>query len=876
MVKKILKKIAIFASVIFYINLILASATIGNVSNALVDSYGPGEEIIGWINLSLISEPSNSLLTSSLGDQISLIEILKKSSNSGFNYICNPDSCNSNYVLDNEETSKTIHLSTNSYALIAFNLTGEVGQISELSFNLTSNNPETSKFPLALDILNDGKYEWNSYFATDNFGAKNYGCLTNLDLTEKSFINSNPYCQKVTLTKAPKVSLGAEVDAVSDIEFTMSIQPSDSSLPKKTCTAITLSEGVQEVSCIPDTAIEEKGTYFVCISTKNHANENDYTIKIERPVSPCGFASPFSGTYSYNFKIFAQQARYSPNINFTFNNAELNRADSSVSDIEDYIKEYVSSTYNNDCSKGCVIPVKIFAGIIQDITINDVNLIYQSDGLFILTPYIYDPAETAAEISSDFQKLNFQTSGFMVPETIGEYDLKINLSNNEILSKNITVGEVPSVDSVTPLIVSVGYPAKFHAGTSLTANITKYTWDFGDGSIVTSIIPESNHTYTTVGNYILKVSISDQSGRNYSKSFTITVDLASNALPGLLAGAESKINNLKQQSMLLSPFEKTSLMRIVDLDAIGSNITRLKTAASTASTEAEYEEILRELVQIRIPDGIGATLSTNNMIYYPKEDYIDLDGLSSIYAETYDIIKQQLYREAIIEWELQNTNAILDYSELTAIYSDYSEESVKVFNLKIENTGGEEAYASIRNDGEFLFASGISVTQEGGYNYIKINPGSNEIAFSVIGNVDFVTLPLIISPALSKLTLEDSVIKKSINKWAKFLIIVIIVFIIAGIIWILLKIWYKKRYEDYLFKNKNNLYNVINYIKTSKEKGMADREVSDQLRKTGWNSEQITYAVKKYLGKETGMPEIQIGFRLKKTPSDNSAKKIPK
>ena len=70
--------------------------------------------------------------------------------------------------------------------------------------------------------------------------------------------------------------------------------------------------------------------------------------------------------------------------------------------------------------------------------------------------------------------------------------------------------------------------------------------------------------------------------------------------------------------------------------------------------------------------------------------------------------------------------------------------------------------------------------------------------------------------------------------------------------------WYKRRYENYLFKNRNNLYNLISYIENSKKKGMKDGEITSKLKKSRWKSEQISYVMRKYSGKRTGIFEIPI------------------
>ena len=65
-----------------------------------------------------------------------------------------------------------------------------------------------------------------------------------------------------------------------------------------------------------------------------------------------------------------------------------------------------------------------------------------------------------------------------------------------------------------------------------------------------------------------------------------------------------------------------------------------------------------------------------------------------------------------------------------------------------------------------------------------------------------------------------------------------------------LQAWYRKKYENYLFKNKNNLYNIMTYIQNAKKKGMERNEIIENLKKAKWTREQINYAIRKYEGKK--------------------------
>ena len=74
--------------------------------------------------------------------------------------------------------------------------------------------------------------------------------------------------------------------------------------------------------------------------------------------------------------------------------------------------------------------------------------------------------------------------------------------------------------------------------------------------------------------------------------------------------------------------------------------------------------------------------------------------------------------------------------------------------------------------------------------------------------------------------------------------------------------WRNKRIIDDIDLLAISLFNLINYINASKEKGLSDDEIDAKLEKAGWNSEQRDYALRKYAGKRTGMFEIPMDWLL--------------
>ena len=70
--------------------------------------------------------------------------------------------------------------------------------------------------------------------------------------------------------------------------------------------------------------------------------------------------------------------------------------------------------------------------------------------------------------------------------------------------------------------------------------------------------------------------------------------------------------------------------------------------------------------------------------------------------------------------------------------------------------------------------------------------------------------------------------------------------------------WYKRHYESYLFKDKNQVFNVISYMSNSSNQGISKTEIFKKLKTLGWSDEQLEYAWKKFKGERIGMWEIPI------------------
>ena len=158
-----------------------------------------------------------------------------------------------------------------------------------------------------------------------------------------------------------------------------------------------------------------------------------------------------------------------------------------------------------------------------------------------------------------------------------------------------------------------------------------------------------------------------------------------------------------------------------------------------------------------------------------------------------------------------------------------------------------------------IFENNYSKKEIDGHTYIQLN-GGESIVFSTTEDIEFTELPVFISPEISRLSVQGTTIldTEKISKQTLLILVVMLVLFVGFILYLIMQQWYKRKYENYLFKNRNDLYNLVSYIQNMKKQGINDKKVSGGLKKTGWSSEQVRYIMRKYYGRGTGMFEIPI------------------
>jgi hypothetical protein len=848
----------ILAILLINLSIISAGFTISENGTSFSTEYGPNEKILGKINISFNKESANSLFKDSFGNQISLIELLKSDISLNYNsYSCSPLNCEPDYATTTESTTKSFTLNEGEFKIIGLKISGSsITDISKFSMNFESDAGYSSTSQLQIDFFNDGISDWKANLPSAQFGIRNYSCYNENHRLGRAEITTTSYCQKFYLNETPAVKIGAKVEKVSgseEVEFKLEIFSEDYSV-SESCIAKTSSSG--EIFCIPeDLEVEKPGNFFVCIETKSSADNNKYAIGYEQNES-CGYSGFLDDEYNFDFEIFVEQAKYGKLVDniFVLNKTEIEKFESY--NIEDQILDYIDERYDGKCNEGCVIPIKFTSKVNnQKIYLNNLALSYVA-GISTTSNKFYDLEEEPAEIISNYILIDFSNSNFSTPNVFGKKTFSLYLDNKKIFSKIFEIKRKPIIESIKPTITAAALPTLFEVKVnSFGKNITKYEWNFHNFSKTETAENKFSFTYSNVGNYILEIKVVDSEGLESEKNFTISVEAPIDAVNKTLIFREANIKVLEGNIEDYDLFEKGELREILNLTSKKAEIGKIRNSfnsalISTSSTNQTYIDLMKKLIELDFPDRIETVRSGDTLVYFPNEEIIDVNFLNQITNE-------QFSQENVLNWYENNINSELTFKEIYEVNGNIKTKLISIFYINIENKASENPIMVIKKMENLKFdGTNPFENSEGDYFYKELDDESENLKFSTTEeNVDFSNLPFFISPK----EIEVEPISDPDRDYTLVIILIMVALTLGAIlVYIIMHVWYKKKYESSLFGNRNDLYNLVHYLNNSKKKGLSEEEIKNNLRKSKWSSEQISYVLKKYANKNTGLPGIPI------------------
>ena len=864
------KKVGIFLLIsIFAFSLVCADFEIGEPSHEIIKDYGPEQNIKGWVNLSFENQASNSLFEDSYGNSISLINMLKTNSNLYFNYDCSTKDCYSEYsVVGEGRQDMFVTLSNNNIKKLGFKLSGDLNSVDLISFRVQSDAEVSCSNQLEIVFFDDEDVRKGNNKVGDGYcpHLKYYGCFNSSMELNNYGVGNHPqkHCQRITLSSSPGFKLGAWIQRNGDTnELIMALfNINGESVEGANCI---LPDGNGELSCDINYLVTKPEEYYVCI----YAEENvDSEIRGYSTPEGCAIFSSNPNPNSENaaFQIFVQGKEFAEIGELNINNS-LFYENTLGAEATDYLLDKYGSL---DCSGGCVLPIKIISNTNQILTFSDLEIKYNT-GLGVTTENrFYEIEETTAKINSDFGLIFLNDGNFTIGSDYGGEEFSLKLGGDEIFSEDILIMHVPLINNLFPKITSSAYPTNFKLEVSSIRNITEYLWEFGDNSTKITLEPNVIHTYSNIGTYTLSVTATDIYGSSSSRDFFIEVksprDLINKSLDdklGYLEGIKSKLEEYDQ-------FTKENLEVAIGLEDLEDRLKTIQKSYEQDDSEENLNWVMTELLNLEVPELISVTRSANDFSFPIHPEHINPRILELIDSKGYNSDDESKYVEAIKNWNIKNIEIKITFREYSLKYGNNIEPILNTYKLKFSGKEDflDKAYFILGNLENLNFDSNYKQNEESGYVYISLQ-GNNNILFSSTQNIEINDLPFFISPPVRELDIQSGVgeepnKEEETSKWVYFTLFLILLLIVGFVVYILLQNWYKHKYENYLFKNKNSLYNLIIYIQNMKKKGFNVKQIRDRLERAGWNSEQLDYVLKKYSGKRTGMFEIPVDKVLNK------------
>lgn len=871
----ILMDFFIFFLIVLCINLVIADFTLGNPGYEIEKTYGQGEAIRGWINISFQNQDTISLL-SGFNKNVNILSFLEST---GAYYSCFPADCEDSYASSSSGgIEKTLNFLTGDKKLAGIRLTGRIDSVESLAFAASFLGADGAcSIPLKIDVLEDGLFEWQAGEVSNELCIIDapYGCYNDGDYKGETFlITENTYCAKTKVSSGKKFKIGADILAETGkggfVYFKMEL---NSELETQECTASRNASGSISCEVELDEGILEETELEICVSVYDGADNGKYKIKYEN-VNSCGSA----GTGKYDFPIFIYPFKYSKVNNFVFNQ---NLVDQGVSgaELSVEISNYISDKYAGNCNPECIIPISFQSGETQEITISNLELIYTIGGSKSETK-IYNISQKGVLINSGFQKLDLTKANILTPFISGEGEFVLELGNREVLREIIKILLISKIVGLEPNRAAALVPTNFIVHLSETQKGLTYVWDFGDNSVKeTGDTNQMKHTYTDVGDYSVQITVKNNAG-NSSKTFPVKVIPPEEAILEILEKNREKVAVLKNQINALPEWIKREVERILDIEGIEEDIKSYEEQYERAFNEDSYVNLMKTLLEFKVPSSLTIGQQIPNGALFLSKEQLNLDVLENLGAGKID--EEEDYDAVINTWLAQSLEASIESKTYVLDYDGVKEDFIsymKVTLIPNENLG--EVYFIVNGDPYETVFSDESNTKRIGEKAEAIVfdelAETKTIEFLYPGGVEIENFPIYISPEFKNLDFGVSpgicnfnkVCEKELNENYKncrndckpyllmflFLTGLLIVFLI---IYIALQEWYKRHYESKLFPDRNQLFNLINFINNSLNQGIKKSTIFSNLKDLDWSDEQLRYAWNKFNGKRTGMWEIPV------------------
>ena len=868
------KLILILVVGILLSSVFVISASDVDVNNlSLTKEYAPYDILKGFVNLTIKDFELNTLITCNLDNdaEMTLEDWL------GGEGICEPADCEAGYETSGSgAVSKTISVPSHGSKFFGFVLDGgDVDEITSLMFNVSSDFAKEDEVPLKFVFFEDDDIVLEFKQASNDYSREDKGCFGSS--SNQVEVQQVRFCGRFNVSETPSLRIGANIITGSGTGSLEMVIYDDGGL-EEDC-PINPAGGVS--SCIVDNSQEgfEEGVYYVCLEADRNTG---YKILKEEgnTNNSCGWSKGGTGfsvpsTFIKDYNLFVKYPKYNSSAGLVkYFEGEMEDCGTNTcwEEIVDSANDFINNKYGGDCEDGCVLPVEVF-GVSQNLQIKDLGLRYavgtSDDNEPRSTNKIYFVNKIPAIVNFEGE-LDLEELGFNVGSR-GTKNVELQFDGSGIglggFSNRITVLNAPVILSVSPTNPPAGVLTLFSANVDYSGNISSYVWDFGDGNIEETDESFVRYAYNDIGSFTMKVNVT-AGNFTTSKSFTILAGSPRDIVDKVLVDKKKRLNDTRDDIAGFPAWLRSELEDLANLTYYDSELKTLQTSISNAFTDDDFLKIAIALHELDVPKVVFISEKGSSGLFTGLADIsvapiLTIGGGSGTDAE---------YANSILQWQKNNIEATIE-TERVAISRDISGINVvmSVYDVSVKSNYDGESYFVIGKEFPDLEFNQGQGRKAGDYSIVILDKNvQKDIEFYFLGDGEVVFYA---SPKISFLPVGTSLgacdndgdcesgedvdnCPDDCKPYGLAILYILLIIIFALMVYTILQVWYKTRYEKHLFKDRRHLFNLLMFIDNARARGLDDDEIREQLKDKNWSGEQLTYAIKKSRGERTGMFEL--------------------
>ncbi len=895
--KKEMLSVLVLLAVFSFFSLASATFTFNTSSSSFQMSYAGGDSVVGIVNVSIVNEPSTTVLRSNFKGNISLLSLLQQNGLvEGAGYSCTVTNCSDDYSDTQKFTA--LAFSTDDKKYIGFKInSGEQVSVSSLVLAIASNATAGNARQILLKPLAHDDFPLQTKAYVQGYsGDQVSGCydrsaaLAGNEMTIVDTDPSNLLCENISLRYGPAFKVGARVKntttgAQADLRMRIYSQSGDENMLGE-CLLPRQTQDIQDLSCIINYSSPLSQSYYVCIGVVDDSG-SEYSLLSEASAPICGQyrgANTYSGIKDYD--LFAQPMQYDRAIINVSEDLFMNQYSQSLAR---YVQDYIDGVYNGNCSHSCFIPFEVDSDTVQTVSLLQAKMRYADTGGVQSSESVYVLNRRPSLLStSDYVMLDLAKANFTTPLQTTDAKFVLYAQGKEIWRMaNVTV--IPGFDfTILPSSVSVAIANEFYIYSS-TGNISSSSWKFDTDSLQSVADKRMTHTFYSEGVHTIQVTATNISGAQTTRTFQITVGNGITSANNILALDKTKVAPILQQIKSYPVWVQNEINKQVNLSFTSATLSSIE--ANLSAADANASVALAELLGLDIPSALFEGKIWQDIPLESGLVNADLGFLEELSGKNIEQNQQTTLLGAISNWSQDHYASKINSRTLYLTSSNGNRTLFTKVDITLQAKGQNigPAFLIIGFPKSTIVFENPSLAKEvksaeGVGTYFNIS-GTTTVSFLVPGEVEPSALNAYLSPVLQSLVeLQTPVANETCtgncttvktSKYAFWWYIILAAGLFA--LYIALQEWYKRHYEGTLFATRDDLFNIISFIFNSRKEHMEDHNIKIKLEDSGWTHEQLVYAFKKIDGKRTGMFEIPVFrfFEKKKVSQEIAKRQLP-